>query len=186
MPRGIARAYVIRLLTIMACVAAFVAGGQARALLVTYDLNSNQGPIELRFEADDASADTRLRFRNNQADISSLLDITLVVGGTSYTLIGALDSDEGLLDRQARTISYVVAEVTRPFANTLTTVNLTFSARMNRIRDIGDLFAYLDSARIISGNLQINPAAAPVPLPGAAILFATGVMAFRAKGLLAR
>lgn len=173
-----------RFLTIAICAIAFVAGGRAEALLVTYDLQSNQGPIELRVEADDASAGTRLNFRNNRADISSLLDITLIFGGTSYTLIGALDDDEGLLDRRARTVSFVIAEVTRPFANTLTTVDLAFSTRMNRVRTIGDLFAYLEDARLRSGNLRINPALEPVPLPGAAVFFLTGIGAWRARRLL--
>ena len=149
--------------------------GRAEALIVTYDLNSNQGPITLRVEADDALADTRIRYRQGVADISSLLDFTLVFGGTEYTLIGAADDDEGLLDRNARTVSFVVAEVTRPFADTLTTVSLTFSARMNRLRTIGELFAYFERAEIVGGQLTISPAAAAVPLPGAAWLFAVGI-----------
>ena len=155
------------LVIVMAC------ASRAEALVVTYDLSSNQGPITLRFEADDADADTRLRYRRGVADVSSLLDITLIFGGTEYTLVGALDPDTGLLDTRNRSLSFVVAEVVRPFENTLTTVSLTFSARMQRIRTIGDLFAYLENARVTGGQLTIRPADA-VPLPGALMVFLTG------------
>lgn len=164
----------IRIAILAALAAALVLSGRAEALVVTYDLGSNRGPITLRFEADDADADTRLRFQRGQADISSLLDITLTVGGTEYDLIGAVDPDVGLLDRRERSIAFVVADSVRPWANTLTTVNLSFSASMNRIRSLGDLFAYLESAQIIGGRLTIAPAAA-VPVPGAAWLFAAGL-----------
>ena len=162
------------ILVLIACAAAFL-GAQARALVVTYQLGSNQGPIELRLETDDANGDVRLRFSDNQADVTDLLDVTLVLGGVSYTLIGALDEDAGLLDRRSRSLAFVVAEVTRPLANTLTTVSLTFSARMNRIRTIGDLFAYLEAASVTGGNLTLSPAQAAVPLPGAGVLLASGL-----------
>ena len=165
----------MRTILIVAAIVA-CAFARAQALTVVYDLNSSVGPITLRFDADDAAADTRLRVQQGRSDLSDLIDVTLTIAGTDYTLIGSRD-DEGLLDRQSRTVSFVVDEVTRPWANTLTTVNLTFSARMQRIRTLGDLFAYLDSANVVGGNLTIDPADVAVPLPGAMLLFASGAVA---------
>ena len=147
--------------------------GRAEALLYTYDLGSNRGPITLSFEADDDEADTRLAYEGRTASLTSLLDITLILDGQSYTLIGSVDPDVGLLDTRRRTLSFVVNTVVRPGDDTLTTVNLTFSARMRNIRTLGDLFAYFDTARVTGGDLRIAPAA--VPVPGAMALFAGGL-----------
>ena len=158
-----------------ACALAAWWAGCAQALTVTYDLRSNRGPITLRFDADDADADTRLTFQGGEADISSLLDITLTFGGVDYTLIGAVDPDVGLVDSRDASMSFFVTALARPHENTLTTVDLTFSRRMRRIRTLGDLFAYFQASRIQRGNLAVSSAQAPVPLPGALALFAVGL-----------
>ena len=161
--------------TMIAALCALAAwAGCAHALTVTYDLQSTRGPITLRFDADDADADTRLLFRRNEADISALLDITLTVGGTDYTLIGAVDPNRGLVNRRDATISFLVTAMVRPEENTLTTVDLTFSRRMRRIRTLADLFAYFQDAQVVAGQLTVSPAQAAVPLPGALALFAVG------------